>query len=680
MQKLKQRSRLISFQLGYGIVRLVTLSMVLVACLLIGLATYINWQNTLTLQDARSQVVASQVTAYIDDLERKFSYLSRVEGLIERPADFQDSLIEGLVRQNEAYESITLLNAQAQTTAEVIPYGVALPSAERNYSFDRAYGQQENFVGTAQLSDIAGELPQLTLAVPLYDQTNTVAGAAIAQINLKFLWSLIGSTQVGKTGYAYLLDNRDVVTAQPMSEGGYVLESIAEREFVEPLRSRAGYSLNRATSRVSTLYRGLQHRWVIGSATPIETVHWLAIVEIPFTEALIPLRRLLLVTVLGLLLIIPVILLTSFQWIRRIIMPLKRLQNVATHLSNGDLTVRVPIEASHQESHNELHILSQLFNHMAEQLQQKMADITEEKHVSEQALNQLRQTQSQLVQAEKMSSLGKMVAGIAHEINNPVSFIHGNTNCLNGYVQDIMDLLNLYQSHYPNPPIDIQDKAEDLDLDFVQEDIVKILSSMKVGTQRIREIVQSLRIFSRLDESEVKPVNIHDGIDSALLILNSRLKSDGLSAGIEVEKQYGVLPEVVCFAGQLNQVFMNILSNAIDALREGNRKNPKIQITTEVQQTQIQIDIKDNGPGIPKQIQSKIFDPFFTTKAVGTGTGMGMSISYKIITDTHGGHLSVVSEPDQGARFTIHLPLVPPTHQKSHRSKQTPTLTSGATA
>ena len=657
MQQFKHRSRLISFQLRYGLVSLMTLSVVLVAFLLLGLATYVNWQNTLTLQDVRSQVVAAQVDAYMGDLERKLSYLSRIEGLLEKSTDAQTALIESLTRQNAAYESITLLNEESQTTAEIVPYGVDLSATERDYAFYRAYSRKENFVGAAQLSKSAEGVPLLTLAVPLYDTTSKVSGAAIARINLKFLWSLIGRTQIGRTGYAYLLDNRDIVTAQPMYGDGYVLASLADRAFVAPLRSRAGYSLNQSESRVSKLYPGLYHNWVIGSATPIGTVPWLAVVEIPFTEALIPFKSLLVVTLLGVLLIFPFILWISSQWTRQIIKPLKRLQTVATRLSQGDLAVRVPMEATRRETRNELHILGQLFNHMAEQLQHKVAALTEEKQLSEQTLIQLRQAQSQLIQSEKMSSLGRMVAGIAHEINNPVSFIYGNTDCLSEYVEDIMGLLDLYQEYYPNPSTPIQAKSEAIEITFIREDIFKILSSMTVGTQRIQEIVQSLRVFSRLDESEVKAVNIHDGIDSTLLILNSRLEGDESQTEIEVEKQYGDLPEITCFAGQLNQVFMNILSNAIDALRECDRKHPQIQIVTAVEQMQIRIDIKDNGPGIPEQIQSKIFDPFFTTKAVGKGTGMGMSISYKVITENHRGSLSVESAPDRGACFTICLPL-----------------------
>ena len=659
MQQLKRRSHLLAFQLRYGIAGLVAISVVLIATFLVSLATYVNIQNTLNLQDSRSQVVASQVTAYVEDLERKFSYLSRIEGMTDWPQDVQLSLIEGLIRQNAAYESITLLNAQAETKAEIIPYGVELPITERDEAFELAYRQKENFVGTAQLSEVGETLPLLTLAVPLYDTTNTVSGAAIARINLKFLWTLISNTRVGEMGYAYLLDNRDIVTAQLRDENGYVLESIAERAFISQLRDRAGYSLNQATSRVATFYQGLYHRWVIGSATPIETVNWLAVVEIPLAEALIPLRNLLIVTLLGLMLILPIILFMSFRWTHRIILPLNRLHNAATHLSQGDLSVRVSLPPRKRRKQNELHDLSRTFNHMADQLQQKVSDLTEEKCISEQALVQVRQAQVQLVQAEKMSSLGQMVAGIAHEINNPVNFIHGNTECLDEYVKDIVEFLNLYQSHYPNPPIEVQQKSDELDIEFLQEDIVKILSSMRMGTERIREIVKSLRIFSRLDESEIKHVDIHDGLDSTLLILNSRLESDSSQPAIEVEKQYGDLPEIVCFAGQLNQVFMNILSNAIDALRDCNHSEPKIEVVTSVEKEQIRIDIKDNGPGIPEKIQSKIFDPFFTTKAVGKGTGMGMSISYKIVTETHGGTLSLISAPDQGAHFIVCIPFTP---------------------
>jgi two-component system, NtrC family, sensor kinase len=278
----------------------------------------------------------------------------------------------------------------------------------------------------------------------------------------------------------------------------------------------------------------------------------------------------------------------------------------------------------------------------------------------QQTLEELQRTQTQMVHSEKMSSLGQLVAGIAHEINNPVNFIHGNVNYAQGYVQDLVSLLELYQQSYPKPMATIAQKNNDIDINFLREDLPKLFNSMKAGTERIREIVQSLRLFSRLDESDVKPVDLHAGIDSALMILQSRLKGESDRQAITVTQRYGALPEVLCFAGQLNQVFMNILLNAIDAL-ENKRlligEQPTIEIVTEQQDDRVLIQFTDNGIGIPEAMQSQIFNPFFTTKSVGKGTGMGLSISYQIITENHGGKFCLHSEVGRGTTFTIRIPI-----------------------
>lgn len=285
----------------------------------------------------------------------------------------------------------------------------------------------------------------------------------------------------------------------------------------------------------------------------------------------------------------------------------------------------------------------------------------------EQTLKNLQQTQAQLIQTEKMSSLGQMIGGVAHEINNPVNFIHANIAYVSKYSQELLAIIDLYEQEHPNPHPKIAELIEDFDLDFIKEDLPKILSSMKVGTDRIREIVLSLRNFSRLDESDVKAVNIHEGIDSTLLILQSDLKAKANFKEIEVIKIYGKLPPVECYAGQLNQVFMNILSNAIYALhnpkktdsnKEKNNSTRQITISTSLQESDwVKISIKDNGWGIDEAVKSKIFDPFFTTKPVGQGTGLGLSISYQIVVDKHGGKLQCISAVGEGTEFAIEIPI-----------------------
>jgi len=286
------------------------------------------------------------------------------------------------------------------------------------------------------------------------------------------------------------------------------------------------------------------------------------------------------------------------------------------------------------------------------------------------ALHQLQQTQSQLIQHEKMSSLGQLVAGVAHEINNPVNFIHGNLTYANEYVEDLLNLLNVYREQYPEPTPEIVKLEAEVDLDFITDDLSKILNSMKMGTNRIREIVLSLRNFSRLDEADKKLVDIHEGIDNTLLILHHRWKDNGIGLGISIIKEYGCLPLVDCYPGQLNQVLMNILTNAIDALEDSIVKKkdwsntndelskPIIKIRTEILENNfISIHIADNGFGMTEEVRNRLFDPFFTTKPVGKGTGLGLSISYQIIVEKHGGSLECTSELGKGTEFIIKIPV-----------------------
>ncbi|MCC5669295.1 PAS domain S-box protein [Nostoc sp. CHAB 5784] len=278
-------------------------------------------------------------------------------------------------------------------------------------------------------------------------------------------------------------------------------------------------------------------------------------------------------------------------------------------------------------------------------------------------LHKLQQTQSQLIQNEKMSSLGQLVAGVAHEINNPVNFIHGNLTYANEYFQEMLTLLHLYQQYYPNPQAEIQDFAEKIDLGFITDDLSKLLSSMNMGTNRIREIVLGLRNFSRHDEADKKLVDIHEGIENTLLILHHRWKNNGIGLDISIVKEYGNLPLVDCYPGQLNQVFMNVLTNAIDALEESmvnlkTTEKPQIIIRTEILDSKfVVIRIADNGLGIEEDVRKRLFDPFFTTKSVGKGTGLGLSISYQIVVEKHGGTLNCQSEPGKGTEFWIEIPI-----------------------
>jgi two-component system, NtrC family, sensor kinase len=349
---------------------------------------------------------------------------------------------------------------------------------------------------------------------------------------------------------------------------------------------------------------------------------------------------------------------------RRFTAPIQQLTRLAKQIGQGEYQAQFDLG----DRTDEVGILACELDRMTQRLDDNLRLVQEsEAQVKQQAeqlaatLQELQQTQTQLIQSEKMSSLGQLVAGVAHEINNPVSFIYGNVQHAQEYTLDLMKILNLYQTGISESII--QKAIQETDLDFIIEDLPKVLNSMKMGADRIREIVLSLRTFSRLDEATFKAVDLHDGIESTLLILEHRLKAQPHRPQIQVIKHYDRnLPLVECYAGQLNQVIMNLLANAIDALEtlmlERPEHQPTITITTCIkEQDLVQISVADNGTGIPESVQQRLFDPFFTTKPVGKGTGLGLSISYQIITQTHQGTIQCLSVPEMGTEFVITLPI-----------------------
>jgi hypothetical protein len=334
--------------------------------------------------------------------------------------------------------------------------------------------------------------------------------------------------------------------------------------------------------------------------------------------------------------------------------------------SANDISSQVPVTYTSED----LKILTMFAYHAAVAIEKALLyeqscitamDAQAQAQQLQQALYELQHTKAHLIQIEKMSSLGELVAGIAHEINNPINFIHGNLTYFSDYAQDLLILINLYQQRHPTGDPEIKTLMQDLDLDFLTEDLPNTLTSMKVDVERIRKIVLSLRNLSRQHEAETKPVDIHESIDSALLILESRLKPMGKHSGIQIVKQYGNLPLVECHVNQLNQVFMNILANAIDAV-ENQKKPGIITLHTSVsegdREQEVVIHIQDNGPGMSEEVRARLLDPFFTTKSVGKGTGLGLSISHQII-EKHGGTLKCQSQPEQGATFSIQIPVKP---------------------
>ncbi len=867
------------------------------------LFVYLSLQNHMqavrTLQYERSRQAALQIDAYMDDLQLPLNSLARVRGLADFSVPEQQALLEGLARQNDAYDYLAIANAAGETVVAVAPdEAVSSVSVADTPLFARAFRQHEDYVGPVERQAVTG-LPTTTLAVPIRDANDAVAGVLWARINLSFLWFVLSQNPIGDSGYLYILDERQRLIAESGTQAQtFVIQDLRDRPFLEQLM---------ALDRGGALYRGLREQPVFGSHARLRSTAWLLVSELPTAEAFAPIRQLTIVMVavllsvtlaaggLGLLLSLP------------IVRPLRRLTAAATRISDGDFAVEVQVR-----DRNELGLLADTFNQMTRKVSQLFEEIdsernfvaavletagalvlvvnrhgeiirfnhaceqttgyarqevlhqpfwhclaaperdataahwltlaaahfprryesiwrhrdgderliawsdtvlvdeqgeieyvvctgidvterraaerarreTEErlkailnnspevvylkdpdgcyllvnrqfehlfqvqeaefvgktdfdlfsptlaqvlhdndlrvieqgittqveevlevngqartyiaskfllyndggdvyalcsiateitdrkqaelelaraKEAAEMALNNFQRAQSQLVQAEKMSSLGQLVSGVAHEINNPVNFIYGNLVHAEAYAHHLLELVDLYQQRYGEPEGEILDFVEDIDLEFLSHDFPKILHSMKIGATRIRNIVLSLRNFSRLDEADLKEADLHEGIDNTLLILNNRLKERHDRPAIAVHKQYGDIPKLECYAGQLNQVFMNLLVNAIDAIDEAGPRPQglphSITITTHCPDAEtVAVHIADTAGGMTPETKQKLFTPFFTTKPVGQGTGLGLSISYQIITDKHGGQIFCESEVGHGTEFILQLP------------------------
>ncbi|HLO84652.1 MAG TPA: cache domain-containing protein [Nostocaceae cyanobacterium] len=483
---------------------------------------------------------------------------------------------------------------------------------------------QEAFQGEVSISDPflarTNETPLIGIAAPIfqdYEMSKPPIGVLSGTLRVDVVHRVVNTLDYGKDSYAFALNSQ----GEPIIHPNPTLMSTIDKPAPSFLKSNDA-SLAAIARRMVDRKQGIELIPIDGTNkyvayVPLKQVNWSLALVVPrdnIESQLWPLN--LLASIVGILLIISFM--AAWQ--------------------------QVNLSAQAKE---QVVLLSQ----QQKQLKQQATEL-------EQALQELKLTQTQLIQTEKMSSLGRLVAGIAHEINNPVSFIYSNVAPAEEYIQDLLELLQIYQDLYPQPSPEIQNKIESIELDFVKEDLPKLLTSMAVGANRIKEIVLALRNFSRLDEADIKIVDIHEGIDNTLMIFGDRFQATEERSPIEVTKKYGKLPLVECYPGKLNQAFMNIIMNAIDAVEESQNEHPQICIRTEItDDEQVRISIADNGIGIPEEKQSQLFDPFFTTKVIGKGTGLGLFTTYQIVTEIHQGKLECISTPSKGSEFIITIPL-----------------------
>ncbi len=530
----------------------------------------------------------------------------------------------------------------------------------------------------------------LSLGQPLYDDRGQLQGVVAVDFTLSKLAEMLRDLEFSQAGRILILERDGHLVADSSGNPPFRATETVERLTLDTsedaLVRATGEHLRRAFPDWDTLtqpyqsalrFRGDRYLFQVMPFADEQGLDWLIVTVVPASEFMAVIqassRQTLLLCLLALVTALGFSLYTA-RWLSGAI---ARIGVASEAIASGQLLGQVP-----EERIQELDHLVNTFNHMARQLHQSFQDLAAaneqlEERVHErtaalsQALERLKGTQAKLIHAEKMSSLGQMVAGIAHEINNPVNFIRGNLDHARYYLQDLLELQALYQRHCDDQYPELRQKAEALERDFIADDFPKLLNSIQVGAERIQTIVTGLRNFSRLNEAEWKQANLNEGLQNTLLIVRHRLLGRGDYAAIALTEEYGELPLVWCYPSQLNQVFLNLLNNAIDALEPlrlppmARERPPCLAIATALREDWIQIRIGDNGMGIPEQHHSKLFDPFFTTKEVGKGTGLGLSISHQIVVEEHQGRLTFQSQVDVGTEFVVELPLGSPTPPQS---------------
>ncbi|XWK89129.1 MAG: ATP-binding protein [Phormidium sp.] len=501
--------------------------------------------------------------------------------------------------------------------------------------------------------------------LPFYNNKKQLLGVMALDLELGFISEKLSKPVMRDYGYFVLLSPKGNLIAYPPNPNlALDLKSFPQinnyAKLWQKINSKLKYSAGNTGIISWQDKEGKQEFWAYRK---ISNNNWILLASVPKWLIIGPLLRFSIVgTLLAAMGASAVLAIVVFLFVRSLNRRLQPIMDECNLLAEAS-----PKSEELMSREDEIGRLTISFYNLLGQVTVNEKRLRKEMEKSGQAYQALQEAQAKLIQTEKMSSLGQLVAGVAHEINNPINFIYGNLPHAADYTQELLRLIELYQEKYPNPDPEIQELEEEIDLEFLITDLKKIQASMSMGANRIREIVLSLRNFSRFDEAEMKDVDIHEGIDSTLLILQNRLKETPANLAVKVVKEYGKLPLLECYAGQLNQVFMNILSNAIDALDKFRSKEeaanhnlvPTIIIHSELSEDKSRavVKIKDNGCGISDENKTKLFDPFFTTKPVGKGTGLGLSICYQIIVDKHKGDLRCVSEVGKGTEFSIEIPV-----------------------